>query len=119
MSQQHFVGRQGFVNTPRLVAPQVANPQRYVGQPRFVTPPSFVNPRHHARRVYPYIIGGVGIAGAYYYGNGPAYYGSRPYASFGYDEAVAYCVQTYGDAFDIDTMTYLADDGRRYPCPPR
>ena len=133
VAPQRFVNPQPHVNAQRFVAPQTfARPQGFAGQQRYVNPQPYVNaqrfvntqpyiyPRQHVRRSYPYIIGGLGVAGAYYYGNGGYYYGNRPYVTggAGYDEdAVAYCYQTYGEAFDIDTMTFLADDGRRYPCP--
>jgi hypothetical protein len=135
---QNFVSQQRFVNTQRFVNPQphvnaqrfaapqnfvrsqpYVNAQRSVGQQRFVNPQPYIYPRRYVGRSYPYVIGGLGIAGGYYYGN-RGYYGNQPYVTggAGYDnDAVEYCVQTYGDAFDINTMTYLADDGRRYPCP--
>ena len=126
-SPQRFVGSQNFVNQQRFVSPQrFGNTQPLVNQQRFVTPQpyigqqrfanSYIYPRNYVRRGYPYIIGGLGVGGAYYYGSS----GYAPYGATapGYDDdAVAYCVETYGDAFDINTMTYLADDGRRYPCP--
>ena len=129
VSPQRFVGSQNFVNQQRFVSPQrfgnaqplvnqqrFVTPQPYIGQQRFANSQPYIYPRSYVRRGYPYIIGGLGVGGAYYYGSS----GYAPYGATapGYDDdAVAYCVETYGDAFDINTMTYLADDGRRYPCP--
>jgi len=114
--QQHFRPQQNY------------RPQQYVvPQQQFRPPQHYVSPRPHiyyaqpyVRPGYPYIVGGAGVVGGYYYGNSPTYYGNEPYvpAQPGYDDdAVSYCIQTYGDAFDVNTMTYLANDGRRYPCP--
>ncbi|MGB9118161.1 BA14K family protein [Bradyrhizobium sp.] len=32
------------------------------------------------------------------------------------DDAVAYCLQTYG-SYDPQSGTYVGDDGYRHPCP--
>ena len=121
VAPQNYVRPQGFVGQQRFVNPQpYVNAQRFVGQQRFVNPQPYIYPRRYVGRSYPYIIGGLGIAGGYNYGNRGYYYGNQPYVTGGAgydDDAVAYCVQTYGDAFDVNTMTYLADDGRRYSCP--
>src|SRR5260221_404125 len=91
-------------------------PQRHAAPPQQFRPPQhYVSPRPHiyyaqpyGRPGYPYIVGGAGVVGGYYYGNAPTYYGNEPYvpAQPGYDDdAVSYCLQTYGDAFDVNTMT--------------
>src|SRR4051812_7722831 len=102
---------------------QFRPPVQVVPQAQFRPPVHYVNPRppvYAQRPVYPYIVGGAGLVGGYYYGNAPTYYGVEPYVPVQpeyNDDAVSYCIQTYGGAFDINSMTYLANDGNRYPCP--
>jgi len=128
--QQHRPPQQ--YRPPVHVVPQqqYRPPVHVVPQAQYRPPVHYVNPRppvYAQRPVYPYVVGGGAVVGGgYYYGNAPTYYGNAPtyygetYVPVqpGYnDDAVSYCIQTYGAAFDINTMTYLANDGGRYPCP--
>jgi hypothetical protein len=74
------------------------------------------------------LLGGA-LIGPRYYGPGPYYYGSGPYAPAPYyadpgpysadpagGDPVAYCLQRF-KSYDPRSGTYLGYDGLRHPCP--
>jgi hypothetical protein len=89
----------------------------------------------HDRGFFPGVVAGALVGGAlaadsYAYYGGPGYYAPGYYGDQYYDDsavvsvapapagddAVAYCMQTYG-SYDPASGTYLGYDGLRHPCP--